>query len=312
MKFSELGLSEKVLKAVEASGYDTPTPIKNKPFPTRSKAVMFWALPRPAPARRPPSCCRCCQSLERGRARVPRTLVLVPTRELAAQVDEAFGKILTYHEAAPSALIGGVSLGDQESKTCARRRASSSPPPAACSTHLSRGSITLDTRSRSSSSTRPTGCSTWASIPTSSASSQALPRRARRCSSRRPCRRKSRSSGCVPSGSRSTSRLPRGDDRREHRPDPRSLGRIAGSRSAATLRGIIRGAENFKNVHHLLQPQTRRASGRTASCRSTASTSRRCTATSNSRCGSGDRGLPRRPVHLLVCTDVAAGLDIPT
>ena len=56
--------------------------------------------------------------LERGRARarMPRTLILEPTRELAAQVEEAFGKYGVNHKLNLALLIGGVSFGDQETK----------------------------------------------------------------------------------------------------------------------------------------------------------------------------------------------------
>ena len=56
--------------------------------------------------------------LERGRARarMPRTLILEPTRELAAQVEEAFGKYGVNHKLNLALLIGGVSFGDQEAK----------------------------------------------------------------------------------------------------------------------------------------------------------------------------------------------------
>ena len=119
MKFNELGLSEKVLKAVEASGYDTPTPIQEQAIPLRpARAATFSASPRPAPARPPPSPCRCCRRSSKGRARarMPRTLILEPTRELAAQVEEAFGKYGVNHKLNLALLIGGVSFGDQEAK----------------------------------------------------------------------------------------------------------------------------------------------------------------------------------------------------
>ena len=52
----------------------------------------------------------------RARARMPRTLILEPTRELAAQVEEAFGKYGVNHKLNLALLIGGVSFGDQEAK----------------------------------------------------------------------------------------------------------------------------------------------------------------------------------------------------
>src|SRR5262249_17027770 len=76
MSFSQLGLSEKVLAAVQAAGYTTPPPIpqqptppppppphpsNSKPYRTCSRAATCSALRRPAPARPPPSRCRCSQ-----------------------------------------------------------------------------------------------------------------------------------------------------------------------------------------------------------------------------------------------------------
>ena len=83
-----------------------------------SPAATFSASPRPAPARPPPSPFRCSVALEQGRARarVPRTLILEPTRELAAQVEESFNKYGVEHKLNVALLIGGVSFGDQETK----------------------------------------------------------------------------------------------------------------------------------------------------------------------------------------------------
>jgi superfamily II DNA/RNA helicase len=118
MKFSELGLSEKVLKAVEASGYDTPTPIQEQaiPFVLEGRDILGIAQTgtgKTAAFTLPMLC-----KLERGRARarMPRTLILEPTRELAAQVEEAFGKYGVNHKLSLALLIGGVSFGDQETK----------------------------------------------------------------------------------------------------------------------------------------------------------------------------------------------------
>jgi len=49
----------------------------------------------------------------RSRARMPRSLILEPTRELAAQVAENFEKYGTYHKLSMALLIGGVQMGDQ-------------------------------------------------------------------------------------------------------------------------------------------------------------------------------------------------------
>ena len=118
MKFSELGLSEKVLKAVEASGYDTPTPIQEQAIPYALKGRDVLGIAQTGTGKTAAFTLPMLSTLERGRARarMPRTLILEPTRELAAQVEEAFAKYGVNHKLNLALLIGGVSFGDQEVK----------------------------------------------------------------------------------------------------------------------------------------------------------------------------------------------------
>ena len=118
MKFSELGLSEKVLKAVEASGYDTPTPIQEQAIPYALQGRDVLGIAQTGTGKTAAFTLPMLSLLERGRARarMPRTLILEPTRELAAQVEEAFGKYGVNHRLNLALLIGGVSFGDQETK----------------------------------------------------------------------------------------------------------------------------------------------------------------------------------------------------
>ena len=118
MKFSELGLSEKVLKAVEASGYDTPTPIQEQAIPYALEGRDVLGIAQTGTGKTAAFTLPMLSMLERGRARarMPRTLILEPTRELAAQVEEAFGKYGVNHKLNLALLIGGVSFGDQEAK----------------------------------------------------------------------------------------------------------------------------------------------------------------------------------------------------
>jgi superfamily II DNA/RNA helicase len=118
MKFSELGLSEKVLKAVEASGYDTPTPIQEQAIPYALEGRDVLGIAQTGTGKTAAFTLPMLSMLERGRARarMPRTLILEPTRELAAQVEEAFGKYGVNHKLNLALLIGGVSFGDQETK----------------------------------------------------------------------------------------------------------------------------------------------------------------------------------------------------
>jgi len=118
MKFDELGLSQKVLSAVEASGYTTPTPIQAQAIPPALQGRDILGIAQTGTGKTAaftlPMLCRLEQG--RARARMPRTLILEPTRELAAQVEEAFIKYGANHKLNVALLIGGVSFGDQETK----------------------------------------------------------------------------------------------------------------------------------------------------------------------------------------------------
>jgi superfamily II DNA/RNA helicase len=118
MKFNELGLSEKVLKAVEASGYDTPTPIQEQAIPHALTGRDVLGIAQTGTGKTAAFTLPMLSRLEQGRARarMPRTLILEPTRELAAQVEEAFAKYGVNHKLSLALLIGGVSFGDQEAK----------------------------------------------------------------------------------------------------------------------------------------------------------------------------------------------------
>src|SRR5271166_6169944 len=118
MKFSELGLSEKVLNAVEASGYDTPTPIQAQAIPYALQGRDILGIAQTGTGKTAAFTLPMLSLLERGRAkaRMPRTLILEPTRELAAQVEEAFAKYGVNHRLSVALLIGGVSDGEQKAK----------------------------------------------------------------------------------------------------------------------------------------------------------------------------------------------------
>src|SRR5450432_15230 len=118
MKFNERGLSEKVLKAVESSGYDSPTPIQEQAIPHVLAGRDVLGIAQTGTGKTAAFTLPMLSRLERGRARarMPRTLILEPTRELAAQVEEAFAKYGVNHKLNLALLIGGVSFGDQEAK----------------------------------------------------------------------------------------------------------------------------------------------------------------------------------------------------
>ncbi|HLH11775.1 MAG TPA: DEAD/DEAH box helicase, partial [Methylovirgula sp.] len=116
--FRELGLSEKVLQAVEASGYTHPTPIQAKAIPEALAGRDVLGIAQTGTGKTAAFTLPMLSRLEKGRARarMPRTLILEPTRELAAQVEESFARYGVNHKLNVALLIGGVSFGDQESK----------------------------------------------------------------------------------------------------------------------------------------------------------------------------------------------------
>ena len=118
MTFSTLGLSPKVLAAVEASGYTTPTPIQAEAIPHVLARRDVLGIAQTGTGKTASFTLPMITLLEQGRARarMPRTLILEPTRELAAQVEENFNKYGQNHKLNVALLIGGVSFGDQEKK----------------------------------------------------------------------------------------------------------------------------------------------------------------------------------------------------
>ncbi len=118
MNFNELGLSAKVLQAVEASGYTTPTPIQEQAIPIALEGRDVLGIAQTGTGKTAAFTLPMLSRLETGRARarMPRTLILEPTRELAAQVEEAFVRYGVNHKISVALLIGGVSFADQEAK----------------------------------------------------------------------------------------------------------------------------------------------------------------------------------------------------
>src|SRR5208283_5742814 len=118
MNFDELGLSQKVLAAVSAKGYTNPTPIQAQAIPPALAGRDVLGIAQTGTGKTAAFTLPMLCALERGRARarMPRTLILEPTRELAAQVEEAFAKYGVNHKLSLALLIGGVSFGDQEIK----------------------------------------------------------------------------------------------------------------------------------------------------------------------------------------------------
>jgi superfamily II DNA/RNA helicase len=118
MSFDQLGLSEKVLEAVRAAGFETPTPIQSKAIPPALARLDVLGLAQTGSGKTAAFALPMLSLLEKGRARarMPRTLVLEPTRELAAQVQEAFERLGRNHRLTIALLIGGVSFDEQNAK----------------------------------------------------------------------------------------------------------------------------------------------------------------------------------------------------
>ncbi|RJG53531.1 DEAD/DEAH box helicase [Sphingobium terrigena] len=115
MTFADLGLSDELLRAVTESGYDTPTPIQAQAIPSVLMMRDIIGIAQTGTGKTASFVLPMIDILAHGRsrARMPRSLILEPTRELAAQVAENFEKYGKYHKLSMALLIGGVSMGDQ-------------------------------------------------------------------------------------------------------------------------------------------------------------------------------------------------------
>jgi len=114
--FDDLGLSADTLRAVHESGYNIPTPIQAAAIPEVLKGRDVLGIAQTGTGKTASFTLPMIDILAAGRtrARMPRTLILEPTRELAAQVAEAFDKYGKYQKLTKALLIGGVSFGDQD------------------------------------------------------------------------------------------------------------------------------------------------------------------------------------------------------
>ena len=115
MKFADLGLSNELLSAVTAKGYDTPTPIQAQAIPSVLMMKDLIAIAQTGTGKTASFVLPMIDILAHGRRRamMPRSLILEPTRELAAQVAENFEQYGANHDLKMALLIGGVQMGDQ-------------------------------------------------------------------------------------------------------------------------------------------------------------------------------------------------------
>ena len=115
MKFADLGLSDELLAAVLSAGYDTPTPIQAQAIPSVLMMKDIIGIAQTGTGKTASFVLPMIDVLAHGRRRamMPRSLILEPTRELAAQVAENFEKYGKNHDLKMALLIGGVQMGDQ-------------------------------------------------------------------------------------------------------------------------------------------------------------------------------------------------------
>ncbi len=115
MKFEDLGLSQPILDAINDCGYDSPTPIQAKAIPNILMARDVVGLAQTGTGKTAGFTLPMIEILAGGRAkaRMPRSLILSPTRELAAQIAENFDLYGKNSKLTKALLVGGTSMGDQ-------------------------------------------------------------------------------------------------------------------------------------------------------------------------------------------------------
>ncbi|MBX4336282.1 DEAD/DEAH box helicase [Bartonella raoultii] len=142
--FDDLGLSAKVIKAVKSVGYTIPTPIQSGTIPHVLQRKDVLGIAQTGTGKTASFVLPMLTLLEKGRARarMPRTLILEPTRELAAQVEENFDKYGINHRLNIALLIGGVSF-EQQDRTLERGADVLIATPGRLLDHFKRGKLLL-------------------------------------------------------------------------------------------------------------------------------------------------------------------------
>jgi len=115
MTFADLGLSDELLRVVTDSGYTDPTPIQRAAIPSVLMGKDLIGIAQTGTGKTAGFVLPMIDILHHGRsrARMPRSLILEPTRELAMQVADNFEKYGKYHPLSMALLMGGVQMGDQ-------------------------------------------------------------------------------------------------------------------------------------------------------------------------------------------------------
>ena len=144
MSFEKLGLSDRILQAVKDAGFAEPTEIQAQAIPPAIEGKDVLGLAQTGSGKTAAFVLPILKRLETGRARarMPRTLILEPTRELAAQVHEAFEQLGRHHKLKIALLIGGVSF-DVQSKIIDRGADVLIATPGRLIDHFERGKLLL-------------------------------------------------------------------------------------------------------------------------------------------------------------------------
>ena len=144
MTFNELGLDPKIMQAIEDVGYTEPTPIQAQAIPVVLQGKDVLGIAQTGTGKTASFTLPMIHRLMKGRAkaRMPRTLILEPTRELAAQVAENFDLYGKNTKLSKALLIGGVSFGDQE-KAIMRGADVLIATPGRLLDHVERGGVLL-------------------------------------------------------------------------------------------------------------------------------------------------------------------------
>jgi superfamily II DNA/RNA helicase len=184
--FSDLNLNPKVMKAVVEAGYETPTPIQEGAIPPALGGRDVLGIAQTGTGKTASFTLPMITALARGRARarMPRSLVLCPTRELAAQVAENFDTYAKYVKLTKALLIGGVSFKEQDALIDKGVDVLIATPGRLLD-HFERGKLIL-TDVKVMVVDEADRMLDMGFIPISSASSASRPSPVRRCSSRPP------------------------------------------------------------------------------------------------------------------------------
>lgn len=144
MSFENLGLAPEILNAIKETGYTDPTPIQAEAIPHVIAGKDVLGIAQTGTGKTASFTLPMIHRLMKGRAkaRMPRTLILEPTRELAAQVAENFDVYGKNTKLSKALLIGGVSFADQE-KAIMRGADVLIATPGRLLDHVERGGVLL-------------------------------------------------------------------------------------------------------------------------------------------------------------------------